>query len=253
MRARHLLFAVALPSAAVPVQACSLTMAFEQWPPYIYRDATLRATGLDLELAQAILKQAHCSLTIGVELPAARRQILFQEGAINLMLAASDTAERRLYARFSIAYRHETVGLFTTPAKLSKYRKLSSFDAIEDAKAALLAPKVGWYGADYARAAPVLQASGRLNTFGNFYQGIRMLDAERAELILGDAHALLYEARQQGVAIVALPFVVLRAPVHLMLNAASTSQADLDRINAAIARLEQRGVLQAIRAKYGER
>ncbi len=253
MRARHFLLVMALTPATVPALSCSLKLAFEHWPPYIYRDAKSLPTGLDFELAQAILNEAHCALVVEKELPAARRQLLFEQGELDLMLAASDTKERRAYARFSVPYRHESVGLFTTPQKLPKYRHLASFAAIQKERVSLLAPRVGWYGRDYARALPALTAVGSLNTFGSFHQGILMLDAERAELILGDGAALRYEAKQQGLAIAALPFVVLRAPVHLMLNANSTSKAELAGINAAIARLEQRGTLAAIRAKYGER
>lgn len=253
MRARHFFLLMALLPAAVPAQSCSLRLAFEHWPPYIYRDAAARPTGLDFELAQAILREARCALRIEKELPTARRQLLFQQGELDLMLAASDTRERRAYARFSVAYRHESVGLFTTQQKHSKYRHLDSFTALRKAHVALLAPRVGWYGRDYARALPALQADGSLDTFGSFQQGIRMLEADRAELILGDSAALRYEAKQQGLAIAALPLVVLRAPVHLMLNANSTSKADLDEINAAIVRLEKNGALAAIRAKYGER
>lgn len=253
MRVRHFLFALALPALALPAQCCSLRMAFEQWPPYIYHDAQARPMGLDFELAKSILKEAGCALVVQGELPAARRQILFQQGELDLMLAASETPERRRYARFSVAYRHEMVGLFTTRNKLARYRHLGSLAAIQKERVALLAPRVGWYGDTYARALPALEKSGHFSTFGNFNQGIRMLDAERAELILGDSAALRYEARQQGVAIAALPLVILRAPVHLMLNAASTSAAELEQINAAIARLEKNGTLAAIRARYGER
>jgi polar amino acid transport system substrate-binding protein len=55
------------------------------------------------------------------------------------------------------------------------------------------------------------------------------------------------------VALAALPYVPFRAPVHLMLNAASTTQQQLERINAAIARLEHDGTLPAIRMRYGVR
>ena len=51
--------------------------------------------------------------------------------------------------------------------------------------------------------------------------------------------------------IVQLPYIPYRAPVHLMLNAASTTQAQLTRINQAITQLEQNGALPAIRARYG--
>lgn len=56
--------------------------------------------------------------------------------------------------------------------------------------------------------------------------------------------------RLQGVVLNTLPFLILRAPVHLMLNARTTSAADLARLNSAITRLEQRGALAAIRNSY---
>jgi polar amino acid transport system substrate-binding protein len=218
----------------------------------LYSQPSTGPSGLDWELAQAILKEAGCKLELQPELPSARRQRQFEQGQLDLLLSASKTPERRRYARFSIAYRHETVGLFTRASSQRQFQHLASFDALLRDRASLLAPKVGWYGAAYARAKPTLAASGRLSTFLSFSQGLRMLDAGRADLILGDTLALRHEAKQQGMAISALPLVVLRAPVHFMLNKSSTTQADLDHINAAIARLEQQGVLGAIRSRYGE-
>ncbi|MDN2710989.1 transporter substrate-binding domain-containing protein [Janthinobacterium sp. SUN118] len=247
MRLRHFLFAAALGISALPALACRMTMALEQWPPYVYRDAQGRYTGLDLELLQAIFREARCTLVTLPELPTARRQLLFQQGGLDLMLAASETPERQSYARFSISYRDETVGIFSKPGN---QHPIDSFAQLARGKSTLLAPKVGWYGPQYAAARPVLEKEGRLNAFGSFQQGIRMLDAGRAELLMGDVLAVRHEARLQGVALNALPFLALRAPVHLMLNTHSTSSADLARLNAAITRLEQRGTLAAIRARY---
>ena len=250
MRMRHLLFAAVLGISALPAVACRMTMALEQWPPYLYRDAQGRATGLDLELLRAIFKEAHCTLVTLPELPTARRQLLFQKGELDLMLAASDTSERHAYARFSVSYRDETVGIFGKAGTHAAQRHASSFAQLARGKSTLLAPKVGWYGAQYAAARPALEKAGRLSTFGSFQQGIRMLDADRADLLLGDVLAVRHEARLQGVALNTLPFLVLRAPVHLMLNARTTSADDLARLNAAITRLEQRGALAAIRNSY---
>ncbi|WP_229258747.1 substrate-binding periplasmic protein [Duganella flavida] len=247
-----MLSAIALLGLAAQATACELSMALEQWPPYLYSPPNAAPTGLDWELAQAILKEAGCKLKVQAELPTSRRQRLFEQGQLDLILSASNTPERRRYARFSIAYRHETVGVFARSSVQRHYQHLSSLDALVQDNVALLAPKVGWYGKAYARAQPTLTAAGKLSTFNNFAQGLRMLDAGRADLILGDTLALRHEARTQGIAISALPLVVLRAPVHFMLNKASTSQADLDHINAAITRLEQQGVLGAIRSRYGE-
>ncbi|MGK5006509.1 hypothetical protein [Janthinobacterium sp. LB2P70] len=91
---------------------------------------------------------------------------------------------------------------------ISATRQVTSFAQLARGKSTLLAPKVGWYGADHAAARPALEKDGRLNTFGGFRQGILMLDA---------------------------------------------GPADLARLNAAITRLEQRGVLVAIRSNYERR
>ena len=252
MQARLVLSAAVLLGAAAQPSACELRMALEQWPPYVYNNVQGQPTGLDWELAQAILKEAGCKLKPQPELPTARRQRLFEQGQLDLLLAASATPERRRQARFSLVYRYETVGLFTRSSLRTHYLHVSSLDQLAREKLPLLAPKVGWYGPAYARLQPALAASGKLSTFINFQQGLRMLDAGRADLIIGDSGALRHEARMQGIAISPLPLVVLRAPVHLMLNKDSTTPAQLDRINAAIVRLERQGVLQAIRVRYGD-
>lgn len=241
--------ASALPA---PAAACQMKMALEQWPPYVYSQPNGPPSGLDLELVQAIFKEAGCTLQLLPELPTARRQRQFEQGGLDLLLAASDTGERRKYARFSLPYRHESVGVFVRSANLAQYRDIRSLDALLKKKLSLLAPKVGWYGPSYARVQPELLAAGHLSTFISFQQGLRMLDAGRAELILGDTAALRHEAREQGVAIAPLPFLVLRAPVHLMLNKSSTTQAELDLLNGAIQRLEKQGALAEIRGRYGE-
>jgi polar amino acid transport system substrate-binding protein len=252
MQARYVISAIALLGAAAQPSACELSLALEHWPPYVYNLPQGEPAGLDWELAQAILKEAGCTLQRRPELPTARRQRLFEQGQLDLMLASSNTAERRRYARFSLPYRYETVGLFTRSKLRTKYQHLSSMDMLLKEKLALLAPKVGWYGPGYARVQPSLAAAGKLSTFITFQQGVRMLDAGRADLIIGDSGALRHEAKTQGVSISALPLTVLRAPVHLMLNKKNTSEADLERINAAITRLEQQGVLEAIRSRYAD-
>ena len=253
MYARTVFLAAALCLQGAAAPACSLTMAPEAWPPYIFINAQGKLSGLDYELVQAIMKRAGCTLRVATEVPSLRRQLLFRQGQIDLMLAASDTPERRTYARFSTAYRNETVGLFASPENAARLHDLAGFDAIAARGVSLLAPRAGWYGDSYQQAIPGLDAAGRRSTFGSFEQGLMMFKAGRGELIMGDTAAVRHEARRLGVALAALPFVPFRAPVHLMLNAASTTPLQLERINAAIAHLEQNGALAAIRARYGVR
>jgi len=251
MSGRTLLLSAALCALAAPGNACNLKIAPEPWPPYIFIDERGGLSGLDYELAQAIMKEAGCTLQVQMALPSLRRQMEFRQGKLDLTLGASDTAERRSFARFSLPYRSETVGLFTSPANAARYRGLDGFDAILRQRVTLLTPRGGWYGDGYARAQHQLDAAGIRSPYSSYELGMRMFKAGRADVIMGDSAALRHEAERQGVALAAMPWVPFRAPAHLMLNAASTSAADLARINAAITRLEQSGVLGAIRARYG--
>jgi polar amino acid transport system substrate-binding protein len=245
------LLAAALCLLATPAHACTLRMAPEEWPPYIYTVANGRLGGVDLELIQAILRQAGCTLQLENQVPTVRRHVLFQQGKLDLLLAASITAERRNYARFSLPYRHETVGLFALGELGERLRGIDSFEEIANRKLSLLAPRIGFYGDNYEQALPALNADGHHSTFGSFEQGMKMLEAGRADLIMGDAYALRHQARKMGIAVTVLPYIPFRAPVHLMLNATNTSPDELARINRAITQLEQNGTLSAIRSRYG--
>ncbi len=206
--------------------------------------------GMDLELVDAIMNEAKCTLVFSDGVSRLRRDLLFSQGQVDLMLAASNTPERQAIARFSAPYRMEVVRLFATPDNLPRYDGIKSFDDIVRLGERLLVPSGGWYGPDFAGAEPKLQARGQLTTYKSFDQGLKMLVAGRGGLIMGDFLGLNKSATTTGVAIAPLALVVLRAPVHLMLNRATISEAELQRINAAIGRLEARGALKAIRHKY---
>jgi len=253
MRLRQMWSVIILLGSAAHADACRLRMAMEQWPPYLYRDAATGApSGMDWELAQAILKEAGCTLSLQAELPPARRKNEFEHGQLDLQLAASVTADRKRYARFSAAYRYETMGLFTLSSHALPYRHITDLDMLVTEKLPLLAPRLGWYGPAYARVQPMLTAAGQVSTYSTYQQGLHMLHAGRADLILGDRAALRHEARAQGYTLSVLPVSVLRAPVRLMLNKSTTTQADLGRIDAAIQKLDKQGVLAEIRARYDE-
>jgi polar amino acid transport system substrate-binding protein len=251
VRAPSLLLAACLLLLCQDTAACRLRASTGQWIPYIYPGPDGTPIGLDVELVRAILTEAGCELLLLEELPALRRDVQFREGKLDLLMAASDLPERHEFARLTAPYRMETVRFHTLRPNLGKYRNVD-FDAIVRDRLTLLAPNSGWYGPAYAQHKDGLRAQGLLTTFNTFSQGIKMLSAGRAELIIGDANAMRFEAKQAKLDLVALPLLLVNAPVRLMLSRASTSEADLARIDAAIARLEQRGTLKAIRNRYGE-
>jgi polar amino acid transport system substrate-binding protein len=234
--------------------ACSkaLVMATEPWPPYVITDPG-KTGGLDIELAKAIVSEAGCELVVSDIMPTVRRMMMFQRGSFDLMLAASDIPERRGFARFTLPYRHETVSLFALASRSAKLRAAEGLEGVVSGKYKLLVPRIGWYGKQYALVRPQLLQQARLYDYATLAQGMQMLKAGRADFLMADQAAVSYAANHAGIQVERMPKVVYSAPVSLMLSKASTTEADVEQLNGAIARLEKSGALQAIRERYGLR
>lgn len=248
-----LLALVLVASGQVWANACSkvITVATGQWEPYAYYDAQKRFVGLDAEMTRAIFDEAGCTLVELAPMPPSRNMYLFERGQIDLLTGASETAERRKHAFFSLPYRGERVGLFALADKIGLFKAIRSFADVMQAPVSLLAPRVGWYGVDYEKHMLALKSGGRLSQFVDFQQGIRMLAAGRGNFILGDAAGIEHAAVREGVKVQPLPFWLVDADVHLMLGRAAVAEADVRRLDAAIERLQKRGALERIRRSYG--
>ncbi|MFL6659508.1 MAG: substrate-binding periplasmic protein [Massilia sp.] len=240
-------------TAAQPATACTapVRMGTGQLEPYGYYDAQHRYTGLDADMVRAIMREAGCTLVELPLMPDGRNLLMFEKGQVDLMAGASITPERLKLARFSVPYREERVGLFALADGFDQYTAVDSFSEFLGLQLRMLAPRAGWYGEEFARQVPWLRDHGRLSQFSDIAQGVRMLKAGRAPFMLGDAAGIEHAAARQGVKVRPLPFWVVDAPVHLMLSRATLSEADVREIDAAIARLERRGALAAIRQAYG--
>ncbi|MES2130186.1 MAG: transporter substrate-binding domain-containing protein [Pseudomonadota bacterium] len=254
MIVRATLLAIASLTACAPAFAVcdkTLSISSSDYPPYVYKNQDGKWSGLDVELMQAIFKEAGCAYKFAPLVAPKRMVEMVSSGKTDIMLAASESAERSRANRFGLAYRNETVSLVGLAGKVDALRGIATFDALRQAGARLLIPNAGWYGQDYASALPALREAGLTVEFTYLDQGIRMLAIGRARLIMSDTPALFAAAKKEGVAIEALPFVVTSAPVHMMFSKASVSEHDVRQLNEATARLEKKGALQTIRSAYG--
>jgi polar amino acid transport system substrate-binding protein len=250
--------ALALALAWLPLAAhanqCSrpISLATGQWEPYSYYDAQGHFTGIDADMVRAIFAEAGCTLVELGSMPASRNLTLFFRGDIDLMTGASITPERQRRAWFSLAYRDETVGMFFLADGAGKFRDIRSFDDfLARQPLSMLAPRVGYYGPVYEKHVAALLTAKRLSQFIDFTQGMRMLAAGRGNFMMGDASGVEHAAARLGVKVQPLPFWLLQSKVHLMFSRATVPQADVRRIDAAIERLQKRGVFDTIRQRYG--
>lgn len=230
-----------------------IVLATGQLEPYGYFDAQKRYVGMDADMIRAIVAEAGCTLGYLPLMPDKRNLTLFEQGKVGMLAGASRTPARQKWAWFSVAYRTETIGLFSVADARAPEPALRSLADVVRRPVTLLAPRAGWYGAEYERHKPALQGARRLYQFDNLAQGVRMLAARRAHYMLGDAAGVEHAAARLGVQVRPLPFWLVQAPVHLMLSRATLTAADVALIDAAIVRLQQRGVLARIALAYGGR
>lgn len=231
----------------------TLTISSSDYAPYVYRDKAGKWTGLDVELMQAIFKEADCRYKFAPLVAPKYMVERVSTGKTDILLAASDSQERRAANTFGIAYRQEVIGFFALSKRMEAYRDIKTLKDLLARKEPLLLPNAGWFGEDYANALPAIRADNRFIEFTYFDQGVRMLAAGRAAFIMSDMAAITYAAKLEKVAVEALPFAVHSAPVHMMFSKRSVNQHDIDELNAATSRLEQRGTLKTIRNNYGIR
>lgn len=227
-----------------------LRFAMQDFRPYVYFDEKHQPAGLDVDVLAAVAEQAGCTVQYFPPVPGRRMMEMFRNGRLDVLVGASKTRERLEFARFTRSYRDEVIGLFALSERVPPH-SVQSFDDITRQHLHLLAPLHGWYGPAYEAAKPALIAKGAIYDFEGTEQGLRMLDANRAQLIMGDTYAIADLAQRMGLGeLKAIGLVANRDPVFMMFSKASMPPGDVDMLDLALARLEKEGKIKALINRY---
>lgn len=103
-----LLFASAIYSN---VHACEFKVGFETWVPYQSKSAAGKFEGLDVEVLEAVAKEAGCGVQF-VDMPWNRQLASAESGELDVVMGAAKTPEREVFANYSDDYRTEANVLF---------------------------------------------------------------------------------------------------------------------------------------------
>ncbi len=133
---------------ASPDTNCTLRLGFEAWEPYQFMGLDNKASGLDVELMQAVAHEMGCQLDMKqgtwVDLMSQ-----LKAGEVDLLLGASVTPAREEFAYFSKPYRKEQFVMFVRTAASASLPQTTLDEFLAAGK------KVGivseyYYGADFA-------------------------------------------------------------------------------------------------------
>ncbi|MDO9184231.1 MAG: transporter substrate-binding domain-containing protein [Bacteriovorax sp.] len=223
--------------------SCEIKVSWESWSPYQAKDSSGKMTGLDIELTEAIAKEAGCKITY-FDSPWNRQLALNESGEIDITMGASKTPEREAFATFTDGYRNETNSLFVVKGAAADIKSVAD---LAKTKAKIGAARGTSYGAEVDAMKAKFDA-----TADNDELNVKKALAGRIDGFLVDQFTgfALIKAANATDKIVLHPVTISSGDVYLMVSK-KTKVADLtNKLNAAIKKIKADGTQAKIIAKY---
>ncbi|MGR1197625.1 substrate-binding periplasmic protein [Aeromonas hydrophila] len=229
----------------------SLLVGWSSWHPFSFRDEQQQLQGLDIDLLEAIFNRAgfHANYS---EMPWARVLRELEFGTIQLTMSANQTAERGLYARFTLPYRNEETVLLIRRQDKGRWQEITQLSDLlsrPDFTIGLL--RDFDYGTDFRTFMQSPQMQQRLLVRLKMEPLIKLLLAGRIQGVVMDPMGL-QQLNLAGIPLDQLTTLldIQQTPVHLMLSRRTTTPQQLQRLDEAIRALLQSPEYGQILARY---
>ncbi|ELM3718046.1 transporter substrate-binding domain-containing protein [Aeromonas hydrophila] len=229
----------------------SLLVGWSSWHPFSFRDEQQQLQGLDIDLLEAIFNRAgfHANYS---EMPWARVLRELEFGTIQLTMSANQTAERTLYARFTLPYRNEETVLLIRRQDKGRWQEITQLSDLlsrPDFTIGLL--RDFDYGTDFRTFMQSSQMQQRLLVRLKMEPLIKLLLAGRIQGVVMDPMGL-QQLNLAGIPLDQLTTLldIQQTPVHLMLSRRTTTPQQLQRLDEAIRALLQSPEYGQILARY---
>lgn len=226
-------------------------MGWSSWHPFSFRDEQQQLQGLDIDLLEAIFNRAgfHANYS---EMPWARVLRELEFGTIQLTMSANQTAERDLYARFTLPYRNEETVLLIRRQDKGRWQEITQLSDLlsrPDFTIGLL--RDFDYGTDFRTFMQSPQIQQRLLVRLKMEPLIKLLLAGRIQGVVMDPMGL-QQLNLAGLPLDQLTILldIQQTPVHLMLSRRTTTLQQLQRLDEAIRALLQSPEYGQILARY---
>lgn len=227
-------------------QQAPLSVGWELWYPYQYHNAKQQLTGLDLDIFNAIIKQADLSVTF-TELPWKRHLHYLKTGEMDLAMGASFTQERNIYSDYSIPYRKETVKLYVKKGKADSIILNNLADLISSPY--MIGVEGGYYyGKAYQELIKQTKFRSQINEVIDIEENVQLLLKGHIDGFLVDPvtmKAFVNKYKMQG-EFEQHPITIYSDDIYIMVSKKINDKTVLPKINKAIAELKQNGKLAEI-------
>lgn len=229
---------------------CRISMGWDPWEPYQYRDESNEVRGLDVEIVSAVIDAAGCELTL-VEGEWATLLSRLKDGDVDLLTGATKTPSRESFAYFSDSYRDESFVLYLRSDEASQHATMTLQELLDRGfRVGVTLEYV--YGDEISTLADDPQYEG-------LFDGVLIGEVNYAKLLSLEIDGFLEDPfvasaimRRKGLRreIEAHPMELRSGEVHLMLSRASVEIGILERINQGLAKIKEDGTYQQILDRY---
>jgi polar amino acid transport system substrate-binding protein len=229
---------------------CQLKLGFESWEPYQYVGLEQQASGLDIEIVQAVAGRMNCTLVLQ---HGTWQDLLglFRQGQLDVLLGASKTAAREEFALFSEPYRAEQFQLFVRKDDVGKY----NFASVAEMVAAK--HKVGlisdyYYGEQITALYGDEQMRPQFVESSMSEQNIAVLLDDQVDAVLEDSFVGTAIIRRKGLEQQVQPHSIKldETPIYVMFSKSTVQPEQVSSFNQALQQLKDSGDYQQLLTKY---
>ncbi len=223
------------------------------WEPFILGTPD-NPSGLDVEILEAIVAKAGCTIKHSKEIPWKRHLKQIEKGTIDLATSASWKEDRAKYAYFTFPYRAEYVALYIRKGESDKH----PIKNIEDLLTVDFKLGVGLGDSFGVRTDEILKKMGkRVQRVSNTEDMNRKkLLKKRIDGYLGWLPSDPIELKQKGFdnKIEQHPMTLINTgDIYIMLSKKNNSYKTLEALNTGIVKIKADGTYYKIMKKYSDK
>lgn len=230
-------------------ERCRLTMGWDPWEPYQYRDVQGEVTGLDLDIARAAAKAAGCELRFT---EGAWMELLagVKDGEIDMLAGATRTPGREEFAEFTAPYRTERYQVYAS-ADADALLAIDSVQALRDAGVRVGVVAEYYYGEEISELLDELEAEGRLVEAPVAELNYTRLHDGEIDVFIDDPFVAARIVRSRRIADIAPTRIGIEtADVAFMLSRASVTPENIGRFREGLETIREQGQLDEIISSY---
>lgn len=230
--------------------ACTLSLGWESYEPFQFKDAAGAVTGLDVEIFQEVAKTIGCTVTTK-EIPWKRLVDDLEAGRMDAAMGLQSTPEREAIGAFSPAYRRDDMVLVVRKGELAKVgdKGLGSLPG----RAFRLGTSSGYeYGELFDSLKKDPAFAKQIDEAPSTELNLRKLVGKRIDGLIENGFVVTAMARKEGVAdsVEAHPVPVLSADALFMFSRKSVDPKTVAAFTESLNSLKANGRIDAIIAKY---